>query len=670
MTSDEPSRLEFGRISIMRTEVKYWRNSVIKRRIKLHGFSALGIGLSVACLALACGNNAADEPTEVEPEPEEDPCLINPYIRDDCPGNEPTPPEPSGSGGTGGDVGSGGTGSAPPPSNDDLERAQVENILLANCGSCHGTQLNERTRSGGMNFINNLDELAKQGKINPGDSEGSLVIQRMRTGSMPPPASGNDAVPKAQIDIVANYINNLDNWPDVAQVTCTDNPPVNFDALYQDIARDLQLQEDDDRQFMRYVSLDNRVAAGVCANTTLDVERHALTKLINMLSIDATIAEPSPVNDEETLYRIDLRDMQWDREIIVEGVPFADVWEAIIAANEYAVPFEGQDAEAAREDAVTAVPVMFLDSMLEQAATGNLYYSIIGVDITQTLDTFVLDVLGIDVAANLENEDLIRAGTTISRISRQDRLIEGHELEDRPGVYYQSFDFQDDVANESIFQNPFGFNEGGREAIFTLPNGMLAYLIADANGNFVQDSDILLDTSQGNFRALTSTSCSSCHASGLIPVVDEVREVVLATARVLIEDGTLDQEQLEQLSNVYLPAAAFARRIEDDSNAFYLNALRRADIPISGPEPISTVFTRFDRDMTLQVAAGDLGLGADDLERELNTLDPALGVLRRGSMDRDDFTALYLVSLCQLSIVNENRPEAAVCDAALAALDE
>ena len=40
------------------------------------------------------------------------------------------------------------------------------------------------------------------------------------------------------------------------------------------------------------------------------------------------------------------------------------------------------------------------------------------------------------------------------------------------------------------------FEPGGTEAIFTLPNGMLAYIIADENGNIVEDSDILLDTNQ------------------------------------------------------------------------------------------------------------------------------------------------------------------------------
>ena len=77
-------------------------------------------------------------------------------------------------------------------------------------------------------------------------------------------------------------------------------------------------------------------------------------------------------------------------------------------------------------------------------------------------------------------------------------------------------------ANDNIFEDPFGFQPGGTEAIFTLPNGMLGFIIADENDRIVEDSDILLDTNQNNFRAITSVSCANCHATGFIPVVDEV----------------------------------------------------------------------------------------------------------------------------------------------------
>jgi mono/diheme cytochrome c family protein len=627
---------------------------VIKRRSSLR-ISAIGIGLSAAWLALACGSdnqNASEDPV-VEPPPDKvDDCKTNEFL-EDCPGNK----TPEGTGGTGG-VEKPDPVDPKPLSESELAREAAQNILKSNCGSCHGTQLNEQNRQGGMNYINDMEQLAKNGKIIPLNADESKIIIRMRDGSMP---KGGQRVSDSDIQVVANYINNEDYWPDVPKAVCTDNPPLSFDDLYGAVADDLAKADNEDAPFLRYISIQNRAAAGVCADTALDLDRQGVAKLINMLSIDPAVVKPEPVDKAATLFRVDIRDTKWNRQITVDGTTFDDVWEAIVDANDYAVPFEGDDADNARADAQTDVPVMFLDTMLNEAAIGNLYYAIIDVDVTQTLDTFVSDKLEIDVQANLDDEKLIRAGTTQSRVSRQDRLVEGHRIEQRPGFYYQSFDF-DDKANDSIFQDPFGFNEGGREAIFTLPNGMLAYLIADADANLVEDSEILLDSNQGNFRAITSVSCSNCHVGGLIPVVDEVRDVVRSNAVSFIQDGTLNQDQLEQLSEVYLDPAKFKQQVEEDSQRFYLNALADADLPVSGAEPVSTVFFRFDKRMTLRDASSYLGLGAEELGRELNELDPALKVLdRAGTLDRDDFTALYLESLCILGQVNRNRPADAEC---------
>jgi hypothetical protein len=394
----------------------------------------------------------------------------------------------------------------------------------------------------------------------------------------------------------------------------------------------------------------------------LDKDRDGLNKMMNMLSVEAKIEQAVPVNPEETLYRIDLRDFGWDRAVSVEGQNFADVWEAIAANNPYAVEFVGDDADDAKDDTQTAFPIMFSDQMMDVAIIGNLYYAIIEVDVNQPLNTFITDTLGIDVAQNIVDEEQIRAGTTQSRISRQDRLVERDDIEVRLGALWQSFDFEDN-ANESIFEDPFNFTPGGTEAIFTLPNGMLGFIIADAAGAIVEDSDILLDTNQNNFRAITSVSCSNCHATGFIPVVDEVRDIAIANAR----DIGLNRDEVEQLEGIYVSPQEFARQVTEDSQGFYQAALQRADLPIQGGDPVSSVFLRFDQDITIKDAAGDLGLTPDDLKQNLDLLNPVLSVLDRGTLDRDDFTALYVDSLCILSTPLENQPDVAVCDAAAAA---
>jgi mono/diheme cytochrome c family protein len=623
----------------------------------------LSVGFSAAVIGVACGGvdspdpglagGAVAAPVQVEPVRRET-CDDNPLLAG-CPGPVGAPaPAP---------------GSAPDASDPAaLAKAAAENILASNCGQCHGPALTEAQARAGMNYINDIDRLVQTGKIVPLNSASSRIVQRMVRGEMPPVSAGLPRVTEADITVVSDYIDNPRFWPlytPEARSCAADGQLVDFDELFQEINSDLARADNDDTQFYRYISLTNRFTAGVCADA-LDRDRQGLTKMLNMLSVRASIERPVPINTEETIYRIDLRDFDWDRGIDVDGQGFNDVWEAIAENNPYAVLFEGDDADDAVADTQTDFPVMFADQMLDVAVIGNLYYGIIGVDTNQGLSAFIENELGIDVQANIEDEEAIRAGTTRSRISRQDRVVERHDIEIRGGVLWQSFDFADDDDNENIFEDPFGFAPGGTEAIFTLPNGMLGFIIADENDNIVEDSDILLDTNQNNFRAITSVSCSNCHTLGFIPVVDEVADVALANARNI----GLNRDEVEQLEAIYVSPEQFARQVQSDSSGFYQRALQQADLPVQGGDPVSNVFLRFDADMKLADAAGDLGVTPDDLSDSLNLLDPVLTVLRRGALDRDDFTDLYIASLCELSITLENQPEANLCDDAIQDLED
>jgi mono/diheme cytochrome c family protein len=614
-------------------------------------------------LALACGSDSGstgggegDEP-DVEVVEREN-CTTNPLLAGceaelpdqditGAPIETPDPPAPGGE--EEDDLGP-----------DALARAQAENVLASNCGGCHGPALTPAQASAGMNYINDIDRLVEEGKIEPLNSAGSRIVERMRNGSMPPVQSGQDPVTEADINTVAQFIDNPRFWPGLEERgSCTDQL-FDFDTLYEEVARDLASLDEDDQLTARYISLTNRYTAGVCA-TALDRDRQALFKMVNALSTETTVEVPVAVDGDQTIYRIDLADYGWDQAVTVVNADgsttdFNDKWEALAANNLYAVPFVGDDADDAVQDSGTAFPVMLADSLLDAATIGNLYYAMIDVNVQDTLDNFVLNDLDIDVVANLADSDQVRAGTTKSRISRQDRVVQRDEIGIRQGVLWQSFDFEDD-QNESIFENPFDFAEGGTEAIFTLPNGMLGFIIADENSAIVEDSDILLDTNQNNFRAVTSVSCSNCHAQGLIPVVDEVREIALANART----SGLNNDEVEQLRDVYPAASEFARIVEEDSSQFYQSALTRAQVPLQGGDPLSAVFFRFDQDMRLADAAGDLGLTPEELEDNLQILNPVLGVLDDGVIDRDDFTQFYIDSLCILQIFGDNQPDPVLC---------
>jgi len=605
-------------------------------------------------LTLACGDGSESgraQPDEPTPAIIRETCEDNPLLAD-CSTERPTPAP------------SAGAQPRPPrpadePGRSELElaRAAAQNILRASCGQCHGPALSPAAARAGMNYIDDIDALVDNGKITPLASDVSAVVRRMRDGSMPPFGSSGPRPSDRDIDVVAGFIDNPVFWPEYRPAPSCDGQLVSFDDLYRTALLDLRREDADERPFLRYVTLTNRYNAGACADT-LDRDRFALDKLVNMLSTRARLEAPLAIDRDRLIYRLDLRDYGWDRDIEVDGQSFRDGWEAIIAQSPYAVPFVGDQADDLRDDTLTDVPLINADALLDVAAVGELYYALIGVDVTRPLSSFIRDELGIDVAENLADGNVVRAGTSRSQISRQDRVIERHEIERRRGAYWQSFDFESDDANESIFSNPFGFNQGGTEAIFTLLNGMLGFIIADRDDAIVAESNILLDTFQNDFVARTSVSCSNCHAQGFNVVVDEVGPFVRRNRR------QFQRDDFQAVEEIYVAPATFARIIEQDSSVF-LDALRRANLPTTGSDPVGVTYVRFNSDVDLATAAGDLGVTPAELRRELNLLDPRLAALRDATVDRDAFDAVFEESLCILQIVSSNQPDRDRCDEVL-----
>lgn len=605
---------------------------------------------TVTWLVLGCGDGINSPPVDddVPPVVVRQTCDDNPLLAgcSASPDDDPVDPSPDAPG-----------SSEAPTSELELARAAAENVLRANCGQCHGPQLTAAGARAGMNYIDDIDELVNQGKLVPLDAEASPVVSRMFDGSMPPLGNNGPRPNERDIELVAEFINNPLFWPEYRAAESCEGQLLTFDDLYADVQRDVRDHDGDEREFLRYVTLANRYNAGACADT-LDRERFAIVKLVNMLSIRAAIRQPVAIDEEQLTYRIDLRDYDWDREIDVDGAQFRDGWEAIIAESPYAVPFVGDQADDLREDTLTDVPVMNADALLDVAGLGNLYYALIGVDVNQSLADFISNDLGIDVEDNLADGDVVRAGTTRSAISREDRVVERHEIGGRQGAYWQSFDFAADQAGENIFVDPFGFNQGGTQAIFSLPNGLLAFLIADDNDDIVPETNLLLDTFQDDFVVRTSVSCSNCHAQGYNMVVDEVRPFVLANRR------RFQRDDFESVTEVYLDPADFAQVIEDDS-ANYQVALERAGLPTTGSDPVAGTYVRFNLDVDLATAAGELGVTPDELRRDLNLLDPRLRVLRDVAIEREDFSDTFEESLCIMQVGARNGPDPDRCDAIL-----
>ncbi len=435
---------------------------------------------------------------------------------------------------------------------------------------------------------------------------------------------------------------------------CDDS--VSLDELYAAIEADLR-REDEDAPFFRYVSLSNRLNQGICPED-LAADRLALFKAVNSLSTETSIVLPQAVDADSVVYRIDLRDLGWDQPTSVGGVAFIDKWEAIIAASPYAIELDGDDADSAKFSAVTTVPVLFSDALIDATVVGDLYYALVGIP-NSVFELF--PQLGIDLAT-LEAEDVVRAGTSQSQMSQQDTIIQRLDQGIFQGFYWSRFDVSDTAAGQSIFADPLNFRGEVGASMFTLPNGMLAFALFDAAGLRVADTDVLVDRSQRDGRMQNSVSCSGCHFAGVNSVIDEVRTFVVSNSR------QFDADTFEEVEETFLPQPALNEVIRVD-NETYQAALERAGLDTATGDPVSAAFRRFDSEVTLAVAAGELGLTPDALGSDLvavsNEADPLLATLAEASLRREQFEATYLATLCSVLISSENRPLDATCDAAL-----
>lgn len=605
---------------------------------QLASLRALTLGIGVSLFAFACSSSdGGDNDDVVEPGTVPTTPTTTPTNE---PGNVPTTPTNTNN---------------PPPPPGPLSETEFEALLLDQCGSCHGPN---GSGEGNMDYINDVDLLIQNGKLVPGDPANSLLFQRIQAGQMPPgdlPEVADDDVER-----IETFVSRLE--PRIPELC--DDQFIEFDDIYEAIQSDLLQLDDDERPFARYLSVSNRYNQGVC-EAQLEQDIWAMNKTINSLSNQSRIQTAEAIDGTDgTVFRVDIRDYGWDEAVVVDGVNFDDKWEALIGDpnNVYAVEFEGDQADEAKLQSETTVPVLYVDALVDVGTIGNLYYAFVDVgEARQDL----LDLLEINEQEQIDEEVAVYVGTTDSSLSSQDAQAFRLQIDVFDGYYWERRDLDADTDDQSIFVDVFNFLGDGAEVVFSLPNGLQGYAIYDAAGVRQEETNLVFDQNQADLQVRVSVSCNGCHSSGLNEMRDEVREEVERNAL------DYDQDTFETVTEIYPGTEEVIEILEEDSDK-YQGALGRTEVPTGNADPINLTFVRFDRDLNLATAAGDWGVSRELLENNLTRLsvevDPSLSILRERTLDRDDFNNFYLASLCVLQANRENQPLVADCDEAEAAL--
>src|SRR5690606_24433461 len=136
-------------------------------------------------------------------------------------------------------------------------------------------------------------------------------------------------------------------------------------------------------------------------------------KLINSLSWHPKLTNPTPIDPEGLVLRIDLRDYLWD----------ANLWNRLLNEYPYGVLHDTATAKAVLVGTGTRMPAVRADWFVATASRAPLYYDLL--QIPSSLSELERQ-LRVDVPLDIQQERVARAGFIGSGISRNNRILQRH----------------------------------------------------------------------------------------------------------------------------------------------------------------------------------------------------------------------------------------------------
>ena len=506
---------------------------------------------------------------------------------------------------------------------------QAYAIMQQNCLDCHGPHgfFIEQL------IIESAPGLIATGTVVPGNPDESELYKRLLG-----PTTNGAQMPFNQPPLSQAAISTLRQWIQAGAPgweTQHDPDFITTDTMLTAMQRHLSTLDPFSRPFARYFTTTHLYNAGESPEV-LRSYQIALSKLVNSLSWGFEVIQPIPIDEQETIFYIDLRNYEWD----VRG----DTWTRIESVYPYSIEFEAltqsdllKKLTQLREEMNCEVPFVHVDWFLATASLPPLYYDIL--DLPKT-DHELERELGLEVARNIQSapgERVWRAGFNDSGVSNNNRVVERHMSPH--GAYWKSYDFATSVGSQNIFIHPLDFTHDSSEIIFNLPNGLQAYYLSDAWGNRLGavHLNIVFHPFTIDTIVRTAPSCMGCHTEGMKDFEDQVRGIVEQ-----IPNPSFDKEQVLRL---YPEKATMDAFIDKDTER-YRQALEATGDVFGGIEPIRRFYEVFQGPLDAAHAAAAVGLKTSAFlqkireQSSLQNLGLA-GLLDGGNVTRDAWTKIF-----------------------------
>ena len=506
--------------------------------------------------------------------------------------------------------------------------SQAYAIFEQSCLNCHGEH-------GAFTEEIIIDHtlLIETGAVVPGKPGASELYKRLiekRVEKRMP--LGQPPLSPAAINMIRRWI--LAGAPDWKNSLESDGSFITPKKMLESIEKHVNSLAPFDRAFARYFTMIHLYNAGESLEARHSYQR-ALSKLVNSLSWGREVINPQPIDPEEIIFYIDLRDYEWEIG--------TDRWTQIEQMYPYSLEFNAPKQTSLREKLTNLrqemnceVPFIHVDWFLATASLPPLYHDIL--DLPQT-DRELEQQLDVNVVENIRNaagRRVWRAGFNDSGVSNNNRVLERHTS--RYGAYWKSYDFAGSTGRQHIFTYPLSFRHDGGEIVFNLPNGLQAYFLVDAGGRRLDAApiEIVRNPAASDPTVRNGLSCIGCHTEGMKTFTDQVRAVVKKNPKPPFNK--------DHALRLYAEKATMDGWVREDTERFR-QALQATGGILGGIEPIQRFYEAFQGRVDAAHAAAAVGLETQTFLRKIRQnvglKNLGLLVLEGGSMKRDAWASKF-----------------------------
>lgn len=490
----------------------------------------------------------------------------------------------------------------------DARAAKVFAVFDEFCARCHQTgRLQVPVPARPLANILMLDEVALDATlVKPGLPDASplyTIMLRQHATIDLDPAPGALAL-QAVRDWIAELPESSPN--------CGGRPKISQTEVELAVSQSLAALAEDKRRDVRYVTLTHLLDACV-SPVALEGYRQAIAKVVNTLSWGPEPIRLEAFGPDNTILKLDLGQLGW----------VGAHWDKLIQAYPYATLPPSRLSDSIRRQTATPTPAVRGDWLAHAGTATSLYARLLG--LPGRLAN-LQRILNIDIEADIRTAKARRAGLSQSAVTRANRLVERHPT--RIGSLWIAYDFATNEGRQNLIANPLGpaagavvkvpFRHDATRALFTLPNGFVAYSLNDARGDRIEAPSEAVERPEVAWSGANANAaaCMACHRTGPIAIRDIIRGQTEA-------DVAAPKDLRDQILALYAPQAEIDGIVAEDQER-YAAAQRKAgidpDLLVQGLEPVAALAREYTRDVGLFRLAAEAGLTVPETRKRLAQL--------------------------------------------------